>query len=173
MIIPGPPATIALNCYANQKAHGEETDLRDFWKAFNQSWGIGWRWGALNLLFLPFLAADIYLSSIITNSTLKSYMVGLYIAIGLGWLLLQIFTLSFLFEQDQMRVRKALRNAAALIGRNLIFVLLILFFLVFLLMIGTIFSLLSVMFGAIFIALVGNRVVLNRLEVFRFEGLNS
>lgn len=171
IIIPGPPATIALYDYANRKAHGEEPDHKDFWKSFKQSWGVGWRWGALNILFLLILVSDIYLSSKITNSTLKSYMVGLYIAMGLGWFLLQFFTLPFLFEQDKMKIRTALRNAIVMIGRNIFFVLLILLFLFFILIIATLVSLLSVMFGPIFIALLGNRAVLNRLELFKIKEL--
>jgi len=165
LIIPGPPATIALYDYANRKAHGEEPDHKDFWNSFKKSWGIGWRWGAINLLFLPILFIDIYLSSKIENRTLESYLVGLYIAMGLGWFLLQFFALPFLFEQDKMNVRTALRNAVVMIGRNIYFVLVILFFLVVILIIGTIVSLLSVMFGGVFIALLGNRAVLNRLAL--------
>lgn len=172
LIIPGPPATMALYYYAHQKAHGEEVDHRDFWKAIWRSWGVGWRWGTLNLLFLTFLAADIYLSGKIINLTLMSYMQGLYIAIGLGWFLLQFFTLPFLFEQENMRVRTALRNSTVAIGRNPVFSLLILLFILIILILGTLVSLLSVMFGAIFVALSGSRAVMNRLELLDAESLN-
>lgn len=173
LIIPGPPATIALYDYANRKAHGEEPDHKDFWNSFKKSWDIGWRWGAINLLFLPILFIDIYLSSKISNPTLESYLVGLYIAMGLGWFLLQFFALPFLFEQDKMKVWTALRNAVVMIGRNIYFVLVILFFLVLILIIGTLVSLLSVMFGGIFIALLGNRAVLNRLALYKNEEKSS
>jgi len=173
LIIPGPPATIALYDYANRQAHGEEPDHKDFWNSFKKSWDIGWRWGAINLLFLPILFIDFYLSSKISNPTLESYLVGLYIAMGLGWFLLQFFALPFLFEQDKMKVWTALRNAVVMIGRNIYFVLVILFFLVVILIIGTLVSLLSVMFGGIFIALLGNRAVLNRLALYKNEEKSS
>ncbi|MDY6867280.1 MAG: hypothetical protein SVT56_05155 [Chloroflexota bacterium] len=169
LIIPGPPATIALYSYANKKANQEEADHKDFWKVFINSWGIGWRWGALNLIFLIFLIGDICLSSFITNPTLKAYMVGLYIAIGLGWFLLQTLALPFLFEQEQLNVQTALRNAIVLIGKNLLFIVLIVLSLIVILIFGTILSLLSVMFGAVFIALVSSRVVKNRLEFSESE----
>lgn len=173
LIIPGPPATMALYYYANQKAHGEEVDHKDFWKALGRSWSVGWRWGAFNLFFLTFLVANIYLSSKITNLTFMSYMQGLYIAIGLGWFLLKFFALPFLYEQENKRIGTALRNSAVMIGRNPVFSLLILLFLLITLIVSTLVSLLSVMFGAIFTAFLGTRAILNRLELLNTEELNS
>lgn len=41
LVIPGPPATIALQAYANRIVHNEVTDLSDLWQAFKRSWGVG------------------------------------------------------------------------------------------------------------------------------------
>ncbi len=36
LVIPGPPATLALFFYANRLAHGERADLSDFWTGFRR-----------------------------------------------------------------------------------------------------------------------------------------
>ena len=169
LVIPGPPATMALYYYANQKAHGEIVDHRDFWKAIWRSWRVGWRYGTLNFFILAFLAVDYYLSSMIADSTFMYYMQGLYIVLGVCWFSVQFFTLPFLFEQEKMRIRTALHNAVVLIGRNPWFSILLLLFLILILLVGTLVSLLSIMFGGIFIALSGSRATLNRLELLDAE----
>ncbi len=168
-IMPGPPATLALFYYANRLAHGEVVDLADFWHAFRRLWAPAWRWGALFLGGVAFLAMDYFLTGQFMQGLWKSYMQGLYLALLAAWLALQFFALPFLFEQQTMSVRQALRNAVALIGRNPGFTLGLIFLVTLVLIAGTLAFFLSLMLGAVFLACAGSRAVLNRLETFRLS----
>lgn len=170
LILPGPPATMAVVYYSNLLARGEQADLTDVWKAFRGYWGPAWRWGAVNLAVIAFLAADIALTGQFQEGAWKPYLQGLYVALLASWLAVQFFALPFLFEQERMSVRLAMRNAAALIGKNLGFVLALLILVLAILVAGTVAFLLSAMFGAVFLACTGSRAVLNRLEAAGLSG---
>ena len=167
LIIPGPPATIALHAYANRLVHGEVTDHSNFWQAFKHSWGVGWCWGAVNLVALALLGINYYLVSNALDVNLGSFLQGLYIAVGLGWFLLQFFALPFLFEQEHMKVGQALRNSALMIGRNLGFSFLFGLSLLVFLALTTLTFALGIMYGAVFLALAGNFTVNDQLAPIR------
>lgn len=167
LIVPGPPATLALVYYANRLAHDEVADLGDFWKAFRQNWGPAWRWGGVNLAMIAFLLGDILLTGQLSQELWSQYMQGLYLALLTGWFVVQFFALPFLFEQETMSVRQALRNSAALIGKNIGFAIALTGLLLLILITGVLAFTLSFAFGAVLIACVGNRAVLNRLEILQ------
>ncbi len=165
LVVPGPPATLALVYYANRLAHGEAADLGDFWRAFLRYWGPAWRWGIVNLVVIAFFACDAILTGQYGNTLWSQYLQGLYVALLAGWLVLQFFALPFLFEQETTSVRQALRNGAVLVGRNPGFALALTGFLALLLALGTLAFMLTFAFGAVIVACAGNRAVLNRLRV--------
>jgi hypothetical protein len=164
LIISGPPATLALFFYGNRIAHGETANERDFLRAVRRYWGPAWRWGILNLLVVGLLAGDYYLTGRLTGSTTAYFIQGLYITLFVGWLLLQIFALPFLFEQEQPRVFQAFRNASVFIRRNSIFVLVLALLLGLSLALGTLAFMLTFVFGGAFVAFAGNRAVLKDLS---------
>lgn len=167
LIIPGPAATLALFYYASRLAHGEVADLNDFWQAFRCCWGTGWRWGAVNLLVIGLLAGDAILTEQISTAALAPFVQGFYLAALAGWLVVQLYALSFLFEQDQLSVRQALRNAAVMAGKNPGFTLALAGLLALVLAFGTLFFMLSFAFGGVILAGMGTRAVQNRLEYQR------
>ena len=170
LIVPGPPATLALVYYANRLAHGEVADLGDFWKAFLRYWGPAWRWGSANLAVIAFLLGDMILTGRIGDGVWSRYLQGLYLALLAGWLVLQFFALPFLFEQETTSVRQALQNGAVLIGRNPGFAVALTGLLALLLIVGTLAFMLSFAFGAVIVACAGNRAVLSRLEIVERPG---
>jgi hypothetical protein len=165
LILPGPPATLALFFYGNRIAHGEIANERDFLGAVRTYWRPAWRWGFINLLVIGLLVADYYLTGRIVGSpSLVQFLQGLYVALLMLWLLLQWFALPFLFEQTEPRVLQALRNATVLVGRNLLFVLVLTLLLVLSLAAGALAFMLTFVFGGAFVAFAGNRAVLQHLS---------
>ncbi len=161
LIILGPPATIALFFYGNKIAHGEMANERDFLGAIRSYWKPAWRLGLINLLIIGLLTGDYYLiGKIVENSSLAYFIQGLYITLLAGWLLVQLFALPFLFEQHQPSVLQALRNAFVFLGRNLIFVVVLMLLLGLSLTAGTLAFMLSFAFGGAFVAFASNRAVL-------------
>lgn len=165
LILPGPPAALALFFYGNRIAHGELASERDFLSAIRIYWGPAWRWGLANILVIGLLAGDHYLTGrVVTSPSLVGFLQGLYLALLIAWLLLQLFALPFLFEQTQPRVLQALRNAAVFVGQNMLFVLVFGLLLVLSLAAGTLAFMLSLVFGGAFLAFAGNHAVIEHLR---------
>jgi uncharacterized membrane protein YesL len=166
LIIPGPPATLALFYYGNRLARGEVADLGDYWSAFRRNWWTGWRWGLVNLVVIVILAADYNLTGQLSQSSFTQFAQGFYLAVLAGWLILQFYALPFLFEQEAPSVRQALRNGAVMIGKNPGFALALtgLLFVAFIL--GTVLFMLSFAFGGVILSVAASRAIQNRLEIF-------
>ena len=165
LIILGPPVTVAMFYYGNRIAHDEIATERDFLRAIRQYWKPAWRWGGLNLLVIGLVVGDYYITGKWTsNPNLVSFLQGLYLALLSFWLLLQIFALPFLFEQEQPSVVQALKNSTIFVRRNLVLVIVLALLLVTSLMIGILAFMLTFVFGAALISFAGNHAVLEALE---------
>jgi hypothetical protein len=164
LIIPGPPATLALFFYGNRIAHGEVATERDFLYAIRAYWGPAWRWGMLNLAVIGLLVGDYYLTGrLVQNVNTAHFIQGLYLTLLTGWLLLQIFALPFLFEQNRPSVSQALRNSAMYIRKHVVLVLTLMVLLAISLLLGTLAFMLTFVFGGAFVAFAGNHAVLQDL----------
>jgi len=167
LVVTAPPAMLALFYVGNRIAHGEPTDPGDFLRAVRRFFGAGWRWGLVNGALVFILIADVILTGRLSQSSGARFAQGLYLA-GLGvWLLLQLYVLPFLCEQESPGLRQALRNGAVMMGANIRFSVALGILLLIALLAGTAFFLVSVAAGGIFLALVGNHAVLNRLATHR------
>ena len=156
LIISGPPATLALTAYCNGIAAGEPLDHLDYWRYFKRSWGIGWKWGAINLLVLAFLAGDFYITSQALDFPGRKFLLGIYFALGIIWLVLQLFALPFLYEQKDTNLRQALGNSQVLLAGDPGFMLILLTGLAMILLIGIPLFGLTIFFGPVFTSLVAN-----------------
>jgi uncharacterized membrane protein YesL len=164
LIIPAPPAMLALFSYGNRIAHGETANERDFLEAIRKYWKPAWRWGLINLLMIGVLTGDYYLIGNMAGTSNQAYLIqGFYITLLAGWFLLQLFALPFLFEQKQPSVLQALRNAAVFIRRNLILALALTLLLILSLTAGTLAFMLTFVFGGALIAFASNHAVLKHL----------
>jgi hypothetical protein len=164
LVIPGPPAILALFYYGNRIAHGEIATERDFLYAIRRYWGPAWGWGLLNLLVIGLLSSDYYLvAGLVENTTAAAFLQGLYLALLTGWVFLQLLALPFLFEQGKPLVLQALRNALLFIRRNAIFTFALALLLGLSLAAGVLVFLLTFAFGGAFVAFASNYAVLQEL----------
>jgi len=159
LIIPGPPVTLALFYYTNQHIHGETVSIIDFFKAIPRLWRLGWRWGIINDIVLVLLLGDFLLVGKLSQSAGAHFFQGLYLAVLSFWLLLQVFTLAFLFEQEIPSMKIAFRNGSALIGKNLLFSFTLLVLLLIVLSLGVVAFMLTAALGGVFVAFAANRAV--------------
>ena len=165
LIILGPPVTLALFFYGNKIAHGEAANERDFLQAVRNYWSPAWRWGLINLVAIAVLTGDFYLIGKLAGNSNQSYLIqGFYLTILAGWLLLQLFSLPFVFEQKQPSVVQALRNGAVFIAQNFVLVLVLALLLVLSLTVGTLTFMLTFVFGGALVAFAGNHAVVEHLE---------
>jgi hypothetical protein len=89
----------------------------------------------------------------------------LYAALLAFWLLLQMFALPFLFEQEQPSVLQALRNSTVFVRKNLILALVLGSLLAISLAVGTLAFMLTFVFGAALVSFAGNHAILADLGV--------
>lgn len=165
LIIPGPPVILALFFYGNRIARGETANERDFLRAVREYWVPAWRWGLLNLAVVGLLAGDYYLTGkIVPNSGILPYLQGFYAVLLAGWLLIQLFALPFLFEQQEPLVLQALQNSARFIRKNFILSVVLALLLVISLAVGALAFMLTFVFGGAFLAFAGNHAVLLELN---------
>ncbi|MGE5463216.1 MAG: hypothetical protein ACM3PS_07670 [Syntrophothermus sp.] len=166
LIFLGPPATLAMFYYGNRIAHSELATERDFLHAIRQYWMPAWRWAGLNLLVIGLLAGDYFLTGKwIAKPELIAFLQGLYAVLLTFWLVLQVFALPFLFEQEQPSILQALRNATVFIRRNFVFVSVLSLLLLISLAFGMLAFMLTLVFGTALVAFTGNHAVLESLEV--------
>lgn len=163
LIVTAPPATVALFYVGNRKAHGEVTEVSDFFFALRHYFGPAWRWGLVNVVILLFLWGDVVLTGYLSQSAFARFAQGFYLILLVIWLFLQLYTLPFLFEQEQPTLRLAWRNAAVMLGQNIGFSLALAVALVAVLLVSTLFFLVIMAAGGILVALIANHAVLNRL----------
>lgn len=173
LVVPAPPATLALFYIANRIAHDEPTGLEDFWEGLRRYWWLGWRWGVINLFLLFLLGGDIVLVGRLLPSDWGRFAQGGFIAALLIWLWLQIFVLGFLFEQEEPDLRLAFRNGAMMLGRNLGFSVLLASLVAALLALGVLLFMISAAAGGVFLALVGNHAVIDRLHNYRLQSVGG
>jgi hypothetical protein len=167
LVVTAPPATLALFYVANRIARGEPTDPGDFLRGLRSYFGVGWRWGLLHGAVLFLLVGDVILTGQLSQSAVARLAQGFYLAVLGVWLMLQLYVLPFLFEQETPSLRLALRNGATMLGTNMIFSVVLALLLVAALLAGTLLFLISVAAGGVFVALVGNHAVLDRLAAHR------
>jgi hypothetical protein len=166
-VITAPPAAVALFYVANRKAHGEVTDVGDFFSALRRCFWLAWRWGLANALIIFFLWGDFILTGRLSQSPTAQLIQGFYLVLLAIWLFLQLYALPFLFEQADPSLRQAWRNAAVMLGRNLGFSLALAAALALVLVVSALFFLIIMAAGALLVALIANHAVLNRLAVKR------
>jgi hypothetical protein len=167
LIITGPSATMALFYVGNRMAREEPTDPGDFMAALRRYFSAGWRWGALNAFVLFFLVGDVWLTGRLLQPANAAIIQGFYITLLAIWLFLQLYVLPLLLEQERPLLWQALRNAAVMFGRNLTFSLTLAALIAAVLFMGLAFFMVVGAAGAVFLALVGNHAVINRLEAYR------
>jgi uncharacterized membrane protein YesL len=168
LIIPGPPATLALFEMAERIARREHLlEFSDYLRAVGRRFGVGWRWGALNILVLAILVIDILVVPRMVSATVAASLQILLAVALAAWIVVNWFALAFLFQQREPSVRQALRNGGVLLLQSPLFTLVIVVITAILLWLSTILIIVNLLFGPMLVALIGTHAVLDRLAPLR------
>lgn len=160
-----PPATAGVYGVTNSLAHGKGQRLADFFATARHYAWLSIRWALLNGV----VAAVFVFNFAFYGST--STIAGMIIQVALGsagivWLGMQLYVWPFVFEQEDKRLRVALKNALYLTLAAPLYTLTLLGTVV--LVSGV--SLATVMPVAVFwigfVSLLGNRAVIERLTAY-------
>lgn len=122
-VVTFPPALAGLWCVGNQVAQGRIVDWSDYFGAFRRYFWKAWGLALLNALAAAVTFANLrfYTPGIAPfdiGPTLSFGLRAFWVNLALLWLLLQIYSFALLLEQEDQRLRVALRNAAVLFATN-------------------------------------------------------
>lgn len=171
LIIPGPPATLALFDMADRMARREHMlAFRDYLRAVRDRFGVGWRWAAINIPVLAILLIDIAAIPRMFEASIAVPVQWFFIVALALWLVVNWFALAFLFQQKELSVRQALRNGAVLLLQHPLFTLTLAVITALLLGVSAVLVVLIIailLVGPMFVALLGTHAVLDRLALLR------
>jgi uncharacterized membrane protein YesL len=111
------PATCGLYYAMNHFAHGRVGNGRLVWEGFRQYFWLSWKWGLSNLVVFGLLWVNIDFYRQFEAgwaAWARTFMILFFIL----WGLLQLYTFPLLLEQEEPRLRTALRNSLVLFIRR-------------------------------------------------------
>jgi uncharacterized membrane protein YesL len=160
-----PPATAGVYAVTHSIAHGEGQRISDFWAGMRRYLWLSLRWGLLNALVAAILFSNAVFYGSIAGLAGGAIRVATT-AIGAVWFIAQFYFWPFLYEQEDKRLRVALKNALFLTLATPGYTLTLLV-IVILVTLVSLFSVLPLaVFTVSFVSLLGNRAVLERLAAF-------
>lgn len=159
------PATAGIHAVAYSAARGTGQHVDDFVQGARRDVWLSFRWLLVNVLVGVVFAVNLWYYGAASGLVPQLILITL-ITLGLLWLAMQLYVWPFLLVQEDRRLRVALRNAAFLALATPIYTLTLLVgaALAFVLSPATIAPL--ALFLTSFLALLGNRAVLDRLNAF-------
>jgi uncharacterized membrane protein YesL len=116
-LVTAPGAAAGLYYVTNELAHGREVRWPVFFTGFRRYFWLGWRWALVNLVFVGAAYANLRFYEQFSGWWVV-WVERLFLGLLSGWLLLQVYVLPLLIEQQDRRQLTALRNSAVLYLRR-------------------------------------------------------
>jgi len=171
-VVTFPPALAGLWNAANLVAKGKAIGWSDYFEAFRRYF-----WKAWGLALLNILVGIIVLTNVLfyapanvpfeISPTVSFWIQALFLGVTFVWLIIQLYPMALLLEQEDQRLRVALRNAAVLFVVNLGFTIVLGLLLLVVAAISTVFPPLWLLVTVALLAVVCNKAVLHLLESYR------
>lgn len=159
------PATAGIYAATHSAARGTGQHLDDFVQGAREYLWVSVRWLLANVLVVVIFVVNVMFYGA-APGILPQFILIALLSVGLLWLAMQLYVWPFLMVQEDHRLRVALKNAAFLSLASPLYTLTLLAgaALAFVLSLATIAPL--ALFLISFLALLGNRAVLERLQTF-------
>jgi hypothetical protein len=171
-VITFPPALAGLWNAANLTAKGKSIHWSDYFEGFRRYFLKAWGLALLNILVIllvvtnvRFYTPDVAPFDISQNASM--WVRGLFIAAGFLWIAMQMYPMALLLEQDDQRLRVALRNTAVLFVANPGFTIVLLILLAVVAIISTLLTIPWILLTLALFGVICNKAVLHLLEPFR------
>lgn len=160
------PVTAAGMYYvANRVAHGKTFGFSDFIDGIKLYWWRSLIWFLVNIVAVGLFAVNIWFYSSAEGSWLV-VIAGLWLALLVFWLSMQIYFWPILIEQSEIKMIQAWRNAAYLILANPFYAFFIVTFTIVLFALSAALTLPLIFVGMGLVAILANNAVLALLEKF-------
>ncbi|HEX3053908.1 MAG TPA: DUF624 domain-containing protein [Aggregatilineaceae bacterium] len=159
------PATAGIHGVANSITHGKGQHFEDFVSSTRRYLWISQRWVILNIL----VGITIYVNLVFYGSGEGLLALGLrtfVVSLTVLWLATQFYVWPFLMEQEDKRLRVAFRNAAFLALASPVYTITMLVLATVVILLSLVTVLPLGVFTVVFLGILGNRAVIERLRVF-------
>jgi len=171
-VVTGPPAMAGLWAAGNRVAQGIAISWRDYFGAFRKHFGRSWGLAGLHLAVLVIVASNLWFYVPGNNPFNISEQLSLvvrtfWMAVLFYWVLLSQHLLPLILEQEDQRLRVALRNAFVLLMQRPGVSVTQLILIVLVAVLSTLLSVLWLFFTFSFLAVFTNGTVLFLLKPFR------
>jgi len=171
-VVTFPPALAGLWSVANLVAKGRSIHWSDYFEGFRRYFWKAWGLALLNLLVIVTLFSNTRFyapgnAPFEIDPTLSLWIRALFLGAGLLWLVIQLFPMGLLLEQEDQRLRVALRNAAVLLITSPGFTVVLVLLLLVVAALSTAFPVLWILLTPALFAVVCNAAVLHLLEPYR------
>jgi uncharacterized membrane protein YesL len=171
-VVTFPPALAGLWGAANLVAKGRAIHWSDYFEGFRRYFWKAWGLALFNILVAVILFTNIrfYTPANVPfdiSPSVSQWIQAFFVGVALLWAIVQMYPLALLFEQEDQRLRVALRNAAVLLITNPGFTIVLLLLLLIVAAISTAIPLLWFVVTLALFAVVCNRAVLHLLEPYR------
>jgi uncharacterized membrane protein YesL len=161
-----PPATATMFEATHELVRGRAPEVRDFFDGVRRHFLRAWAWALVNVVAWTVLLANLFFYGAFRD-VWAVMLQAVFTAFTAFWLVSQFYVWPFVFEQAEMSLRWALRNALLTVFAAPVFSLT-------LAALGVITLLLSILLVAplalattAFLCLVANHAVIDRLRAFR------
>lgn len=171
-VVTFPPALAGLWNVGNLVAKGKGIHWSDYFDGFRRYFWKSLKLALINILFLVVVYTNIRFYTPEVAPFKISQEVSAWISVfftltGLIWLMIQMYPMALLLEQEDERVRIALRNAAFLTALRPGFTLLLFITLILIALLSSVIVVLWVLVTLSFYAVLCNKAVLHLLEPYR------
>jgi uncharacterized membrane protein YesL len=157
------PALAGLYYATNRLGHQRSADRHTIIEGFRAYFWISWRWGLMNVLVVAILMVNIFYYGV-ANTDLANVARVVLITILLLWIMVQIFTFPLLIEQDDKRLRTALRNSLVILIKRPLFCLGLLILLTVIAVVSTIMGPCWVLISAALCTYLANRATIGSIS---------
>jgi uncharacterized membrane protein YesL len=160
-----PAATLGMQVVTNSIAHGRGQHPDDFFHAMRRYAWISLRLALVNILVITIFAVNFIFYAAV-ESPVAIIIRGMLLVFCLLWFAMQLYMAPFLIEQEDKRLRVALRNAAFLALATPLYTLTLLVSAGLIIVLSLTAILPLAVFTTSFLCLLGNRAVIDRLSIF-------
>jgi len=168
VVIPGPPAMMALYAMCNRVANDYAISWEHYFAAFRQHAAKAWLYAIAALAFTALLLFNLWwYGAAFAGAPWGPWVQGAWLAALLFWLVANFYVGPLYIEQQDRRWRVALRNAVLLVGAHPLFTLVILATTGLLVGLSLLITPLFVLLGLAIWALLASEAVVNRVNLYR------
>ena len=168
VVIPGPPAVMALYAVCNRIANDYAVSWEHYFSAFREHFGKAWLYAIVAFVVTILIGFNFWwYGATFGNEVWVQWVQGAWLAAAFFWLVINFYVFAFYMEQQDRRWRVAVRNSALVAGANPLFTLVLLIVAGLLLIVSLAVTPLFVLLGLSIWAMFGSEAVVNRVNVYR------